>query len=76
MTSSEFILVKSVIEGPIKLPGEDLYTLVCSIETQDGKTAVDEIKGTFKDCYGLEVAVEFYGTQQVEAVWTEDATSV
>ena len=76
MTKSEFILVKSVIEGPMKLPGEDLYTIVCSIETQDGKTAVDEIKGTFEDCYNVLKCLNLYGPGTIEATWTEDASNL
>ncbi len=76
MTKAEFIMVKSVIEGPMQLPWEEVYTLVCSIETQDGKTAVDEIKGTFEDCYGVKKGLDLYGPVTIEATWTEDASDL
>ena len=76
MKLAEFVLVHSVIEGPMQLTGEDRYTLVCYIETQDGKKAVDEIKGEFSECYDLKEAIILLGPQMIEATWTEDASNL
>ena len=68
-TPTEFILVKGIIDGPMQIDDQG-YTLLCLIETQDGKEGSDEIKNmTLNEAYALKSCVEIYGPQQVEATW-------
>lgn len=72
MSKTEIITIKSIIDGPMQIDDKG-YTLLCLIETQDGKTYTDEVKDlTLNEAISLKSCVEIYGPQQVEATWVED----
>lgn len=64
-------MVLSIIDGPMEIDAQG-YTLLCNIQTQDGRTSVDEIKTkTLNEAIALKSCVEIYGPQQVEASWVD-----
>ena len=70
---SEFVMVLGVIEGPFNPDYDpDTWSLLCTLQTQDGKVSVDEVRAkSFQELYDLRTKVQLNGPQQVEMNWVD-----
>jgi len=69
----EFVLILNVIQGPFNPDADiDVWALLCTVETQDGKKSVEEVRATtFNELYALRNKVELSGPQQIEMEWID-----